>query len=108
MIPEWAKEMNCAITVCDKEGVILYILNISGMNEDTAESAAESSGGLYFGLSLREELGPAVALVKDLMGNGYLFTYKTADDITGAHTVTITLTEPFAQDSEGYLQEVNG
>ena len=25
MIPEWAKEMNCAITVCDKEGVILYM-----------------------------------------------------------------------------------
>lgn len=91
-----------------EEGVILYILNISGMNEDTAESASESSGGLHFGLSLREELGPAVALVKDLMSNSYLFTYKTTDDITGAHTVTITLTEPYAQDSEGYLQEVNG
>jgi len=25
MIPEWAKEMNCAITVCDKDGIILYM-----------------------------------------------------------------------------------
>ena len=25
MIPDWAKEMNCAVTVCDKEGVILYM-----------------------------------------------------------------------------------
>lgn len=25
MIPEWSKEMNCAVTVCDTEGVILYM-----------------------------------------------------------------------------------
>ena len=25
MIPDWAKEMNCAVTVCDKEGVIIYM-----------------------------------------------------------------------------------
>ena len=25
MIPHWAKEMNCAVTVCDAEGVILYM-----------------------------------------------------------------------------------
>ena len=25
VIPDWAKEMNCAVTVCDKEGVILYM-----------------------------------------------------------------------------------
>ena len=25
MIPDWAKEMNCAVTVCDKEGIILYM-----------------------------------------------------------------------------------
>ena len=24
MIPDWAKEMNCAVTVCDREGIILY------------------------------------------------------------------------------------
>ena len=22
---EWAKEMNCAVTVCDTEGIIIYI-----------------------------------------------------------------------------------
>lgn len=25
MIPDWSKEMNCAVTVCDKEGVVLYM-----------------------------------------------------------------------------------
>ena len=25
MIADWAKEMNCAVTVCDKEGVIIYM-----------------------------------------------------------------------------------
>ena len=34
MIPDWAKEMNCAITVCDKEGVILY------MNDKAKETFA--------------------------------------------------------------------
>lgn len=24
MIPDWAKELNCSITVCDKDGVIVY------------------------------------------------------------------------------------
>jgi PAS domain-containing protein len=34
MIPDWAKEMNCAVTVCDKEGVILY------MNDKAKETFA--------------------------------------------------------------------
>ena len=34
MIPDWAKEMNCAVTVCDKEGVIIY------MNEKAKETFA--------------------------------------------------------------------
>lgn len=28
MIPDWAKEMNCAVTVCDKEDIILYMNDI--------------------------------------------------------------------------------
>jgi len=34
MIPDWAKEMNCAVTVCDCEGVILY------MNDKAKETFA--------------------------------------------------------------------
>ena len=44
MIPEWAKEMNCAVTVCDKEGVILY------MNDKAKETFA--SHGDLVGKSL--------------------------------------------------------
>lgn len=25
MIPDWAKELNCSITVCDKDGIIVYM-----------------------------------------------------------------------------------
>ena len=25
IIPDWAKEMNCAVTVCDTEGIIIYM-----------------------------------------------------------------------------------
>lgn len=25
MVLDWAKEMNCAVTVCDKEGIIIYM-----------------------------------------------------------------------------------
>ena len=35
MIPDWAKEMNCAVTVCDKNGVILY------MNDKAKETFAK-------------------------------------------------------------------
>ena len=35
MIPEWVKEMNCAVTVCDKEGVVLY------MNDKAKETFAK-------------------------------------------------------------------
>ena len=35
MIPDWAKEMNCAVTVCDKEGVIIY------MNDKAKETFAK-------------------------------------------------------------------
>lgn len=34
MIPDWAKEMNCAVTVCDKEGIVLY------MNDKAKETFA--------------------------------------------------------------------
>ena len=34
MIPDWAKEMNCAVTVCDTDGVILY------MNDKAKETFA--------------------------------------------------------------------
>ena len=34
MLPDWAKEMNCAVTVCDKDGIVLY------MNEKAKETFA--------------------------------------------------------------------
>ena len=45
MIPDWAKEMNCAVTVCDKEGVIIY------MNDKAKETF--SKHGELVGKSLK-------------------------------------------------------
>lgn len=39
MIPDWAKEMNCAVTVCDCKGVILYM-------NDKAKDTFASHGDL--------------------------------------------------------------
>lgn len=44
MIPDWAKEMNCAVTVCDCEGIVLY------MNDKAKETFA--SHGELVGKSL--------------------------------------------------------
>ncbi len=44
MTPEWAKEMNCAVTVCDKYGTIIY------MNDKAKETFA--SHGDLIGKSL--------------------------------------------------------
>ena len=39
VIPDWAKELNCAVTVCDTEGIIIY------MNDKSKETFI-SSGDL--------------------------------------------------------------
>ncbi len=39
MIPEWAKELNCAVTVCDTEGVIIYM-------NDKAKATFASHGNM--------------------------------------------------------------
>ena len=45
MIPEWAKEMNCAITVCDKEGVIINN-NMSRPSSDDTIRTLEALDGI--------------------------------------------------------------
>ncbi len=44
VIPDWAKELNCAVTVCDTEGIIIY------MNDKSKETF--SSYGDLVGKSL--------------------------------------------------------
>jgi transcriptional regulator with PAS, ATPase and Fis domain len=39
IIPDWAKEMNCAVTVCDTEGIIIYM-------NDKAKTTFASHGDL--------------------------------------------------------------
>lgn len=39
IIPDWAKEMNCAVTVCDTEGIIVYM-------NDKAKATFASHGDL--------------------------------------------------------------
>ena len=50
MIPEWAKEMNCAVTVCDKEGVIVY------MNDKAKETFASHGNLVEISMVIPEDM----------------------------------------------------
>ena len=63
MIPDWAKEMNCAVTVCDNDGIILY------MNDKAKETFARH--GDLIGKSLipcNNERSRAI--IADLLASG--------------------------------------
>ena len=63
MIPDWAKEMNCAVTVCDNDGIILY------MNDKAKETFARH--GDLIGKSLipcHNERSKAI--IADLLASG--------------------------------------
>lgn len=63
MIPDWAKEMNCAVTVCDNDGIILY------MNDKAKETFARH--GDMIGKSLipcHNERSRAI--IADLLASG--------------------------------------
>ena len=63
MIPDWSKEMNCAVTVCDKDGVVLY------MNDKAKETFAKH--GDLIGKSLipcHNERSRAI--IADLLASG--------------------------------------
>ena len=63
MIHDWSKEMNCAVTVCDKEGVVLY------MNDKAKETFARH--GDLIGKSLipcHNERSRAI--IADLLASG--------------------------------------
>ena len=63
MIPEWAKEMNCAVTVCDKEGVIIY------MNDKAKETFA-SHGKLIGKRMIPCHNERSLGIISDLLANG--------------------------------------
>ncbi|MBQ6880334.1 MAG: PAS sensor protein [Bacteroidales bacterium] len=62
-MPDWAKEMNCAVTVCDNDGIILY------MNDKAKETFARH--GDLIGKSLipcHNERSRAI--IADLLASG--------------------------------------
>jgi PAS domain S-box-containing protein len=64
MIPDWADEFPGAVTVCDREGIVLY------MNNKAAETFAKWGGAELVGKSLMDcHPEPARAKLRDLMAN---------------------------------------
>ncbi|MBE6240657.1 MAG: PAS sensor protein [Bacteroidales bacterium] len=62
-MPDWAKEMNCAVTVCDKDGIILY------MNDKAKETFAKH--GDLIGKSLIPcHNDRSRAIIADLLATG--------------------------------------
>lgn len=65
---EWAKEMNCAVTVCDTEGVILY------MNNKACNTFAKY--GDLIGKNLFDCHSPkSIEKIKDMLANGGCNSY---------------------------------
>ena len=63
MLLDWAKEMNCAVTVCDSEGVILY------MNDKAKETFAKH--GDLVGKNLMEcHSERSQAIIAELLATG--------------------------------------
>lgn len=68
MMYEWAEEMNCAVTVCDKDGVIIY------MNEKSRKTF-EKHGNLI-GKNLLDCHKPkSIEKIKELLATGGTNTY---------------------------------
>lgn len=63
MIPDWAKEMNCAVTVCDTEGVIIY------MNDKAKETFA-SHGDLVWKNLMGCHNERSKGIIRDLLATG--------------------------------------
>ena len=40
-IPDWAKELNCAVTVCDTQGIVIYM---NDKSKETFKSAGDLIG----------------------------------------------------------------
>ena len=67
-IPNWAEQTNCAITVCDKEGVIIY------MNEKSRETFAKH--GDLIGKNLFDCHSPSsVAKIRHMLASGESNSY---------------------------------
>ncbi len=60
---EWAKEMNCAVTVCDTEGVILF------MNEKACQTFAKH-GDLIGKNLLNCHSEASIAKIKEMLATG--------------------------------------
>lgn len=65
---EWANEMNCAVTVCDTEGTILY------MNEKACNTFAKH--GDLIGKNLKDcHNSHSWEVIQDLLATGGINTY---------------------------------
>lgn len=68
MIPDWAKELNCSITVCDRNGIILY-------QNDRAVEQYKKYGSLI-GKNLFDcHNDKSMAIIRDLLENGGTNSY---------------------------------
>lgn len=69
-VPDWAKGLNCAITVCNRDGIILY------MNEKSQRTFEKWGGKDLIGKSLFDCHNPrSVETIHRLMNNNESNTY---------------------------------
>ena len=70
MIPDWARELPVAITVCDMDAIILY------MNDKSTSTFSQRGGEELIGKSLYDcHSAYSAAIIRDLLANGRSNTY---------------------------------
>lgn len=70
MVPDWAMGMNCAVTVCDADGIIIY------MNEKSRATYVKNGGAALIGKSLFDCHGErAAGIIRHLLATGEANSY---------------------------------
>ncbi len=86
MIPDWAKELNCSITVCDKNGIIVYM-------NDRAVEQYKKHGNLV-GKSLFDcHNEHAMGIIRKLLAEGGTnsYTIEKNGDVAGLCEISMII-----------------
>lgn len=109
IIPDWAKEMNCAVTVCDRDGVILYM---NDKAKETFASHGDLVGRNLMGCHSERSKGIIRVLLETGGSNAYTIEkkglrkviYQTAWRQDGAVAGLVEISMVVPQDMPHYVR----
>ncbi len=93
------------VNLLKENNVRCYVAALPGANPETAETIASGTGGYCLKIGRPAELTAAAKQLADIMNNRYVFTYRTTDETTDQHSVTISLISEDLDASADYYRE---